>query len=358
MGKVKFNDELKGRIKGLLGLRWSFSSIQKELKSEGILISKGKLSNIKNQQPLPIVTNLLSRNKNKKVGRPRTVSPGDIKKLKMMVNKDNPPSQRYMALKLNKSVKCINYHIHKTLRFKIKNKKQVHVLTEDNIKKRHQRSFKLYLRLNKDQWKNYITSDESLFHVSECNRQTKFHYVKIDEKSKIVKPYFQPKKFGKAVMVWGAISFNGKSKLYFVKPGIKINSEYYINNVLKPFLKEAKVLYPQNDFIFHQDSAPSHASKKTIKFLKDNNIKFITPEEWMPMSPDAAPMDYYIWSHLKRKLKNHKINNIDRLKRVLKLEWNKIPQKTINKVLKSWAKRCRLIYKNKGLNIENFRILN
>ena len=88
-----------------------------------------------------------------------------------------------------------------------------------------------------------------------------------------------------------------------------------------------KVLYPQNDFVFHQDSALSYASKKAIKFLKDNNIKFVTSEEWMPMSPDAASMDYYIWSHLKMKLKNHKINNIDGLKRVLKLEWNKIPQK-------------------------------
>ena len=78
----------------------------------------------------------------------------------------------------------------------------------------------------------------------------------------------------------------------------------------------------------------------------------------MPMSPDAAPMDYYIWSHLKSRLKNHKIKNIEGLKRALKIEWDKIPQKTINKVLESWAKRCRLIYKNKGLNIENFRILN
>ena len=145
MGKVKFNDEFKGRIKEFLGLRWSFSSIQKELKKENILISKGELSKIKNQQPLPIITNQFSRNKNKKVSRPKTVSPADMKKLKIMVNKDNPPSQRYMALKLNKSVKCINYHIHKTLHFKKKNKKQVHVLTEDNIKKRHQRSFKLYL---------------------------------------------------------------------------------------------------------------------------------------------------------------------------------------------------------------------
>ena len=90
-----------------------------------------------------------------------------------------------------------------------------------------------------------------------------FHYVKIGKKSKIVKPYFQPKKFGKAVMMWGAISFNGKSKLYFVKPGIKINSEYYINNVLKSFVKEVKVLYPQNDFVFHQDC--------TITCIKKDN---------------------------------------------------------------------------------------
>jgi hypothetical protein len=51
-----------------------------------------------------------------------------------------------------------------------------------------------------------------------------------------------------------------------VELGAKINADYYINNVLKQYLKEAERLYPDGNFVFHQDSAPSHSAKKNIKF--------------------------------------------------------------------------------------------
>ena len=34
--------------------------------------------------------------------------------------------------------------------------------------------------------------------------------------------------------------------------------------------------------------------KKTIAFLTESKINYVKPEEWMPKSPDAAPMDYSI----------------------------------------------------------------
>ncbi|KAF2900312.1 hypothetical protein ILUMI_05873 [Ignelater luminosus] len=61
--------------------------------------------------------------------------------------------------------------------------------------------------------------------------------------------------------------------------GTKINSKHYQQNILTHYEKELRRLYPNNDGVFHQDSAPSHASKSTIKWLKDRNIKFIPPEE-------------------------------------------------------------------------------
>ena len=44
----------------------------------------------------------------------------------------------------------------------------------------------------------------------------------------------------------------------------------------------------------HQDLAPSHTSQQIIEYLKKYKINYITLEEWMPSSPDAAPMDYAI----------------------------------------------------------------
>ena len=74
----------------------------------------------------------------------------------------------------------------------------------------------------------------------------------------------------------------------------------------------------------HQDSASSHTSKHTLAYLRQQNINCLRPEEWMPKSPDAAPMDFAIWGILKRS----KLYTLAGLKRALKGAW-KIEQKVI-----------------------------
>ncbi|KAF2890269.1 hypothetical protein ILUMI_15904 [Ignelater luminosus] len=48
------------------------------------------------------------------------------------------------------------------------------------------------------------------------------------------------------------------TKPIFVNAGAKINSKYYQQNILTHYEKELGRLYPNNDSVFHQDSAPSH----------------------------------------------------------------------------------------------------
>ena len=99
----------------------------------------------------------------------------------------------------------------------------------------------------------------------------------------------------KGFMVWAGTSSRGKTSMRFVEPGAKTNSEYYINHILKPFLShDLPRLFPANEktkMIYHHDSAPSHTSKKTIDFMNESKMDYVKPEEWMPKSPDAAPMD-------------------------------------------------------------------
>ena len=60
---------------------------------------------------------------------------------------------------------------------------------------------------------------------------------------------------------------------------------------LKPFVNiDLPRMFPGDqikDIVFHQDCASRHTSKHMSK-----NINFVTPEEWMPKSPDAAPTDW------------------------------------------------------------------
>ncbi|CAF4507639.1 unnamed protein product, partial [Rotaria magnacalcarata] len=43
-------------------------------------------------------------------------------------------------------------------------------------------------------------------------------------------------------------------------------------------------------------------------------INYVTPEEWLPYSPDAAPMDYAIWGYLKQRLNKTEAKILEELK--------------------------------------------
>ncbi|KAF2886659.1 hypothetical protein ILUMI_19514 [Ignelater luminosus] len=172
-----------------------------------------------------------------------------------MASQINPPSERQMG-------KVIEL--------------QVHRLTKVNIEKRKKRSWDLYLYLNNGKWKKYITTDEAWFYMNKVKEIRRIQYVSRDVKHPTLEVYQRRENHSSGFMVWGGALFNGKTKLYFVDPGAKVNSTYYINNVLKPFLtKDALRLYSDGDFVFHHDSGPSHVSKITTEFMK-GKLKFIS----------------------------------------------------------------------------------
>ena len=73
----------------------------------------------------------------------------------------------------------------------------------------------------------------------------------------------------------------------------------------------------------------------------------------MRNSPDAAPMDYAIWEHLKKQLNKSEIKTIDELKKKLLYQWRKMDQLFIDKVFASWPKRAYKIFKARGFHIEH-----
>ena len=67
-------------------------------------------------------------------------------------------------------------------------------------------------------------------------------------------------------------------------------------------LPDCRTLYPDNDFIFQQDGAPSYTSRITQEHLDANTPEFIGKDDWPPQSPDLNPMDYHVWDSLSEKL--------------------------------------------------------
>ncbi|KAF2896151.1 hypothetical protein ILUMI_10024 [Ignelater luminosus] len=163
-------------------------------------------------------------------------------------------------------------------KLKVRKKLQVHRLTKVNIKKRNKRSWGLYRALNNGKWQKYIITDEAWFYMNNVNGSRHIQYVSRDLKHPTLEVYQRRENHSSGFMVWGGVAFNSKTKLHFIDPGAKVNSTYYINNVLKHSLtKDALRLYPDGDFVFHHDPAPSHVSKVTTEFMK-GKLKFISQE--------------------------------------------------------------------------------
>ncbi|GBN25803.1 hypothetical protein AVEN_146515-1 [Araneus ventricosus] len=58
------------------------------------------------------------------------------------------------------------------------------------------------------------------------------------------------------------------------------------------------------------DSAPSRASRVTQKFLTDQQVQFLRPQQWMPNSPDDVLCDYFLWEHLENKLNKRRVSTL------------------------------------------------
>lgn len=133
-------------------------------------------------------------------------------------------------------------------------------------------------------------------------------------------------------MVSVGVSLLGTGELIFVEPGVKINSEYYRNNLLArdmlPVIREISGEF----FILQQDSA-----------------RLI---EWPPNSPDLNPVDYTVWGALEQRVYRHKVKDINELRQRLVKERNSMDHKVIEGALQQWRKRLQACVVAKGGHFE------
>lgn len=294
MGAKKISDEVIGLIKYLLEQKWSSFMIKKEVAAKcKDMISESAVNCIR--QGTLRVDPASSCKENS--GRRSSLNARQLGWLQKEFVKPNPLTQRNMGNHLNISPRQVRRYKSKFGLRTVK-KPKGHEISEQSRLKRHRRSWPMYLRLRGGQHEKFITSDEAWFYLTDCNGQTKIQYLTRDQKRSAAE-HLTEKHQSKGLMVWAAFSSRGKGTLRFIEPGCKINADYYIREVLEPFIKkDLPRLSPENDCVFQQDSAPTHATKRTVSYLRSKNIAFITPEQWMPNSPDAASCDHSLWSYL------------------------------------------------------------
>jgi len=187
--------------------------------------------------------------------------------------------------------------------------------------------------------KTYRKSDVADFlFVDECYVTVKKHFNVQNERCygksfDLIPDYKKFRELPKtplSAMIFGAVSREGRSRLVVLKSGFRLNQYTYKDKCLIPLQKRLPYKLNAATAIFYQDKAPCHRAGSVQKHLKKNFPRYVPHELMPPNSPDLSPLDYCVWNELKERLNKHGlISSFNKLKKILKKEWEAIPQAVI-----------------------------
>lgn len=164
--------------------KYSYFVIQKRCESHGFVISKASIGNIvKNKGKKRQIGSWSGTKISNKYPRKKRTS-STIAKVRCLMLKENPPSQRTVAKSLKCSVSTVNKMINVDLNLKKAKKRNVHRLSLKYIAERRTRCRILYEKhLSKEKWKKIVTIDESWVYLNDCNKKRVIYYHKRGEKN-------------------------------------------------------------------------------------------------------------------------------------------------------------------------------
>ncbi|UYV72820.1 hypothetical protein LAZ67_10000887 [Cordylochernes scorpioides] len=271
MGGERLTLQVKQTIRTLSKEGNSYSVIVKKLKAEGLDVGKATICRVVNG--IGKKREAESNGQKYQVDRPRPVrTPATVSKVKRLATTENPPSQRQLSRMCGTSLKTINNIIHKDLELDTRRKGKVHKLTPFHMKNRATNARKLYEEHLAGSRSEYTaTMDEAWMYVTYCNGIRKICYIKRGNQVPDNWVHQCSETFPKGFMVVGVMTGRGVLPLIKVPSKVKVNSEFYIECVLKPVIEQLKDLYPgEMDKVFlHHDKASSHTSNKTQQFLQE-----------------------------------------------------------------------------------------
>ena len=178
-----------------------------------------------------------------------------------------------------------------------------------------------------------------IFDQEEDDQEPGHQHAKDTKKSKFVARSKHPA----SVMFLGAVASTGETSppIWFPQ-GFRLGADDYIKalkDTLIPWMRRVAAAHGNAPFVFQQDSAPAHRAKKTLEFLKGENINFWSPEEWPPNSPDLNPLDYSIWSTVSQKACKERQPSILALKRKVGSYWRRMPPQDVRAACRRFRPR-------------------
>ena len=128
-------------------------------------------------------------------------------------------------------------------------------------------------------------SNEKLFKITQLlNVQNDRTYAPSAYKKSTIENkrlYVERSGFPMSLMVFVAVSKVGKSSIFFVEPGAKVNGAYYREKLLASMIPEIDRLTGYQPYEFMQDGARSHTANETVRFLNQQRyLTLLQPNMW------------------------------------------------------------------------------
>lgn len=289
-------------------------------------------------------------------GRPRSARTKDvIRKVKQRIKSNPVRSIRKMATDLHISRSSMQRLVQNDLKMKTRARVKVPLLTTAQQETRLHRSKALLKDVkHAARGRSILFSDEKIFTVDAISNRRNDRWIGNDprEVADHVK-YANSTKHPASVMVFGLVSSDGKKMPpVFIPSGIRINTDRYLEILESEVKPWVQANYPEGNYVFQQDGAPAHTSKRTQDWLGVNMEAFWSKVMWPPQSPDLNPLDYSIWATVEEGACKKPHPSVPALKKSIVRSWTKMTEDYIKKTCQAFRGRLEAVVAAKGGHIE------
>lgn len=150
---------------------------------------------------------------------------------------------------------------------------------------------------------------------------------------------------GGSVMIWGCLSHDCKLDLVTVRGNL--NADQYqqdiLNDVVVPHFDDHPLASRP---IFMDDNARPHRARAVLDFL---NQEGITTLPWPARSPDLNPIEH-VWDYLGIRVRQRDppVQNLHELEQALHEEWQRLPQRKIQRLVQGMRRRVEAVIQAVG----------
>lgn len=262
-------------------------------------------------------------------GRPKTAStPKIVKKIRDMVLEDHRLTERDLVEHLGISLGTVSNILTEVLGFRKLCAKWVpHSLTmqqKHNRMQLSQQHLERFRKNEKDFLRRFITMDETwVYHHDPDSKQEAKEWCEPGcSAPKRVRVQKSAKKVLASVF-WDA---KGILLVDYLQTGQTINSDYYCNllDQVESKIREKRPGLQKKKIIFHCDNAPAHTAQKTIGKISELNYELLNHPSY---SPDLAPSDYWLFSHLKAFLRGKRFSSNEEVIGAVERYFADLPEK-------------------------------